>query len=142
MVWLAKWKKAKVLAKTQLDSGASWDYMQKIIKAQNAVHNVEVDSQKIAYLWIIDSEKLPLGRYQKTIIARQSWVVKKIDIELLKSTSRMLWAPLDKQAWFYLNKQVGDGVEKWDVLFEVYSSDDGRLKQGLERLEEGELFEI
>ena len=140
LVWLAKWKKAKLLAEKQLVSGDAWKYMQKIIKAQNAVHNVEVDNKNISFLWVVDSEKLPLWKYNKSIIAEKTGKIKSIDVNLLKEVSRVFGAPLDKQAWFYLNKQVGDSVQKWEVLFEVYSSDEDRLKQGVQRLGDGELY--
>jgi hypothetical protein len=38
------------LAKKQVDSGAAWNYMQKLIKAQNAVHNLKPDQKNISYL--------------------------------------------------------------------------------------------
>ncbi len=142
LVWLAKWKKAKLLAEKQLESGDAWKYMQKIIKAQNSVNNVKVDKKNISYLWVVDSEKLPLWKYKKTIISEKSGVIKKIDVNLLKDVCRKLWAPLDKLAWFYLNKQVGDSVEKWEVLFEMYSADGDRLKQGVEKLNTNNLYKI
>jgi thymidine phosphorylase len=142
LVWLAKWKKAKLLAENQLNSGAAWKYMQKIIKAQNDVHNVKVDKKNISYLWALDSEKLPLWECIETIVSKKSGVIKLIDVRLLKSVARKLWAPLDKQAGFYLNKQVGDKVKKWEVLFEIYSADKDRLNQGIERLDKNQLYRV
>ena len=140
LVWLAKWKKAKLLAEKQLISGDAWNYMQKIIKSQNAVHNVKVDKKNISYLWVVDSEKLPLWKYNKSIISEKSGVIKKIDVNLLKEVSRKLGSPLDKQAWFYLNKQVGEYIKKWEILFEIYSADQDRLRQWLEKLEKNDLY--
>lgn len=142
LVWLAKWKKAKLLAERQIVSGEAWKYMQKLIKAQNAVHNVKVDNKNISYLWVVDSEDLPLWKYKKEVILEKSGVIKKIDVDLLKDICRKLWAPLDKQAWIYLNKQVGDRVKKWEVLCEIFSADADRLKQGLQRFRESELFKL
>jgi thymidine phosphorylase len=117
--------------------------MQKLIKAQNAIHKRQLDLKNILYLWVVDSENLPLWKYKKEIISEKSGIIKEIDVELLKDVSRRLWAPLDKKAWFYLNKQVWDSVKKWEILCEVFSSDEDRLNQGVEKLGDGGgLFEI
>jgi thymidine phosphorylase len=50
LVGLAKGKKAKLLAEKQILSGDAWKYMQKLIKAQNAIHKRQLDLKNILYL--------------------------------------------------------------------------------------------
>jgi hypothetical protein len=38
------------LAEQQLLSGAAWEYMKKLIVAQNAIHNKKPDLKSISYL--------------------------------------------------------------------------------------------
>ncbi len=142
LTWLAKWGKAKMLAKKQLESGDAWKYMQKLIKAQNTVHTKNPDYEHVSYLWVVDAEELPLWGFSYNIIADKSWKIKKIDVEFLKYICRVLGAPLDKRAWFYLNKQVGDKVKKWDMLCEIYSNDEDKLKQAIENYKEKKLYKI
>lgn len=142
LVWLAKWKKAVQLAEQQLLSWAAWEYMKKLILAQNKVHNKEPDYENISYLWILDSEELPMAQYKASFISDWSWTVRSIDVENLKSFCRTLWAPFDKQAWFYLTKQVWDEVKKWEVLCEFYSNDKENLNKVIKLLWEKVLYEI
>lgn len=142
LVWLAEGKKAFALAKKQLDSGEAWEYMKKLIVNQNKIHDLKPDYKNISYLWVVDSEDLPLAKFSSDFIAYKSGKIKSMDVELLKKICRMLGAPLDKQAWFYLNKQVWELIEKWDILFKLYTNDKEDLKMGIEILEEEELYII
>lgn len=134
LVWLAKWKKAIELAEQQLLSGAAWEYMKKLIVAQNTVHNKKPDLKSISYLWVVDSEDIPMAQYKASFISDRAWSVKTIDVENLKSFCRLLWAPFDKQAGFYLLKQVWDDVKKWEVLCEFYSNDKDSLNKVIKLL--------
>jgi thymidine phosphorylase len=141
LVWLARWKKARQLAEQQLLSWAAWEYMKKLIVAQNAVHQKEPNYKDISYLWVLDSEDVPMAQYKASFISDASWIVKNIDVENLKSFCRILWAPFDKQAWFYLTKQVWDKVKKWEVLCEFYSNDRENLNKVIKLLWEKVLYE-
>ena len=140
LVGLAKWKKAIDLAEKQLKSGAAWEYMKKIIKAQNLVHNKKPDYKTISYLWIIDSEDLPLAKFSEKIIAKKSGKIKSINVKLLKDLTRLFWAPFDKQAWIYFNKLHWESVKKWDILCELYSNNQEDLERWLEVLKKEKLF--
>ena len=123
LVGLAKWKKARQLAEQQLVSWAAREYMKNLIVAQNSIHDKKPNYQTVSYLWVIDSEDIPMAQHKASFISDWTGVVKSIDVENLKSFCRTLWAPFDKQAWFYLVRQVWDKVKKWDVLCEFYSND-------------------
>ena len=142
LVWLAKWKKAKILAKKQIDSWEAWEYMKKLINIQNSLHKTNPNKKDASHLWSVDSENLPLWWFNHKFFAEKSGSIQKIDVELLKDVSKKLWAPVDKKAWFYLNKQVGDKVKKWELLFEVFSGDEDRLKQGLAKIKDCFLYHI
>ncbi len=142
LVWLAKWPRAKKVAEKQLVSGAAWEYMKKLIVAQNSVHKKEPDLKNISYLWILDSEEIPMANFKATYMSDFSGIVKSIDVENLKSFCRHLGAPFDKQAWFYLLKQVGDKVKKWEALCEFYSNDKESLSHVIKMLGEKTLYEI
>jgi len=142
LVGLAKWKKAKQLAEQQLLSWAAWEYMKKLIVAQNSIHNRQPDLKSVSYLWVLDSEDIPMAEYKASFISDQSWTIKNIGVENLKSFCRLLWAPFDKQAWFYLTKQVWDNVKKWEVLCEFYSNDKDCLNKVIKLLWTNVLYEI
>ena len=142
LVGLAKWKKARDLAETQLVSWKAWEYMKTLIIAQNKIHGKEPDFDSISFLWVVDSEDIPMAQYKASYISDFSWNVKSINIENLKSFCRTLWAPFDKQAWFYLTKQVWDNVKKWEVLCEFYSNDKDNLNKVINLLWEKILYEI
>jgi putative thymidine phosphorylase len=139
LVWLARWDNAIQLAKKQLESWDAWEYMQKLIESQNKIHDVKPDYKNISYLWSLDSEELPLAKFSDKLIAKKSGKIKSMDVELLKKICRIFGAPLDKQSWFYLNKQVWEAVKKWEVLCQLYANDKNDLKRGMEILGEKEL---
>lgn len=140
LVWLAKWKKAIELAKNQLESGAAWEYMKKLITAQNRVHNRKPDYKKVSYLGIVDSEDLPLAKFSEKIVAKKAWKIKSLNVQLIKDIARLFWAPFDKQVWFYFHKQHWDLVKKWDVLCELYANNQEDLQRWLEAIKKEKLF--
>lgn len=140
LVGYEKWNDAVQIVEKQIVSGKAWEYMKSLINKQNNIHHKEPDYQNISYLWVVDSEELPLWKFTKKIYADKSWVVKKIDVKLLKDVCRKLWAPVDKQSGVYLNKQIWDKVEKWDILCEIFSGDEERLGQGYKKFFEWKLF--
>ena len=142
LVWLAKWKKAKQLAEQQLLSWKAWEYMKQLIVAQNQVHGKQPDLKSISYLWVLDSEEIPMAQYKASYMSDYSWVVKSIDVDHLKSFCRILWAPFDKQAGFYLVKQVWDEVKKWETLCEFYANDRENINKVIKLLETKILYEI
>ncbi len=142
LVGLAKWKKAQQLAEEQLVSWKAWEYMKSLILAQNAIHEKKPDYTTISYLWVIDSEEIPMAQYKASFISDWSGFIKNIDVENLKSFCRILGAPLDKQAGFYLTKQVWDRVKKGDILCEFYSNDRESLSKVIKLLATKQLYYI
>lgn len=140
LVGLAKWKKARELAENQLVSWKAWEYMKQLIIAQNKVHDKQPDYESVSFLWVVDSEDLPMAKYKASYMSDFSWKIKSINVENLKSFCRMLWAPFDKQAWFYLRKQVWDHVVEGEVLCEFYANNKESIDKVIKSLWEKKLY--
>ncbi|HOG15571.1 MAG TPA: hypothetical protein PK674_03205 [Candidatus Absconditabacterales bacterium] len=140
LVGLAKGKKAIELATKQLESGAAWEYMKKLITAQNRIRNRKPDYKKVSYLGIVDSEDLPLAKFSEKIIAKKAGKIKSLNVQLIKDIARLFGAPFDKQAGIYFYKQHGNLVKKGDVLCELYSNNQEDLQRGLEAIKKEKLF--
>jgi thymidine phosphorylase len=75
---------------------------------------------------IIDSQgrnsPLPqLGKLQHLVVAISDGLVEAIDNFKIASIARLAGAPMDKSAGVYLNKKVGDKVQKGETLFTIYA---------------------
>lgn len=116
--------KGEELAIKQLASGAAWQKMQAIIKAQGG------DPE-------INSEKVVIGANKLYVNSEKNGRVKLIDNRALTDLARTLGAPSQKLAGVYLNREVGEEVKKGDRLFTCYAASIDRLelaKQALEKL--------
>lgn len=129
LVGMAKGKDALKLAYGQLISGKAWAMMQKIISAQHGEPNVV-------------SEKLPLAKIQRDVIAEKSWKVKEIDMKIVNVTARTLGSPLDLQAGLYLHKKLGDTVKKGEVIYTMYANDESKIRLAKEFLDEKKMYII
>lgn len=105
---------AKKLVNAQLQNWEAWEKMQEIIKAQN--WNPDVNS-----------EDIQLGKFSHDIIAEKDCIIKKVDMKLLNTMVRWLWAPKQYEAWVYLNKRLWDKVKKWEVIYTMYSNSANKL---------------
>ena len=105
---------AENLAITQLKNWEARKKMQEIIKAQN---------------WNpkINSEDIELWKYSYDVVAEKDCTVTKVDMRLLNTMVRWLWAPKDYKAWIYLNKKVGDKIKKWEIIYTMYSLSTNKL---------------
>lgn len=99
-----------------LQSGLAWEKMREIIKAQEGNPD-------------IDSEDLKPGKYSYTIEAKGKGKIKKINSKEATVITKILGAPKDKKAGIYLDKKIGNKVEKGDVLYTIYSSNEYNLKE-------------
>lgn len=129
LVGMAKGKEAEKIAHEALVSGKARKMMQKIIKAQRGNPNVE-------------SEKMELAKIHHDIKATTSWVVKNIDLKVVNVTTRTLGAPLSLEAGLYLHKKLGDTVKKGDVIFTMYTNDEGKIRLAKEHLKHKIMYTI
>jgi len=106
-----------VWARKMLENGLAFLKMQEIIKAQGG--NSE-----------IDSEDLKPGRYAYYAKAQKNGLVKSIDIKNLTFVAKLLGAPKAKGAGVFLDKKIGEKVQKEDVICTLYSENVYNLKEG------------
>lgn len=99
-----------------LVSGAAYEKMQQIIKAQGGNPDV-------------DSEKLKPGKLTFDIIAKTSGAVDKINMKNASAIAKILGAPLEKKAGIYLHKKLKEKVKKGEVLYTLYSESEHNLKE-------------
>jgi thymidine phosphorylase len=105
---------AENLAKTQLKNWEAWKKMQEIIKAQNWNPNIK-------------SEDVELWKFSFDVVATKNCAINKVDMRLLNTMVRWLWAPKEYKAWIYLHKKLWDKVKKWEVIYTMYSPSANKL---------------
>lgn len=101
-----------------LKSGAAFEKMKQIIKAQGGNPNV-------------DSERLKLGKYKKEVRIQKNGVVKNFNSINATLISKLLGAPIHKRAGIYLHKKIGEKVNKGDAIFTLYSENRINLKEAV-----------
>lgn len=99
-----------------LQNGKAFEKMKEIIKAQGGNSN-------------IDSENLNPGKLSAKITAKKEGKVKKIHSKNVTIISRILGSPKLKTAGIYLNKKIGEKVEKQDILYTLYTDVGYNLKE-------------
>jgi AMP phosphorylase len=109
----------KELARSTLKEGKALDKFWEIARAQG---------QKK----IVKSEEIEVGEYTEDIKSLKSGVVKEINTRGIVDIARALGTPKIKKAGLYIQKQVGEKVEKGDILATLYSETEDRLDQGRE----------
>ncbi len=128
LCWKAKTMRwAKNIVKSQLTSGEARRKMQEIIKIQNWNPNIK-------------SEDIQLGKFSHDIVAEKDCIIKKVDMKLLNTMVRWLWAPKQYQAWIYLNKKLWDKVKKWEVIYTMYSPSPNKLELMKEMQKEKDFY--
>lgn len=105
---------ATKLVTTQLKNWEAWKKMQEIIKAQNWNPNIK-------------SEDIELWKVSYDVVAQKNCVINKVDMRLLNTMVRWLWAPKEYKAWIYLHKKLWDKVKKWEVIYTMYSPSTNKL---------------
>ncbi len=103
-----------------LRSGEALEKFHEIIKAQGT------DFPKIT------SEDVKLGEFNAPVLSPGEGYVASIHNKNIVRIARAAGCPHDKYGGVVLKKKIGHQVEKGDVLFEVYSSNEQRLKMAVQ----------
>lgn len=98
----------------ELKSGKAYKQFQKLIKAQNGNPDLK-------------PEHIPLGDVKFDVTATREGIVKDIENHVIKEVSHALGTPNIKQAGIFLHKQIGEKVEKGELLYTLYTTSESRL---------------
>lgn len=102
-----------------LHCGLAFEKMKEIIKAQGGNPH-------------IDSEDLKPGKYSFSNKAHKNGKVKAINSKHITVIAKILGAPQSKGACIYLNKKIGEEVEKDETIHTLYSENMYNLKEAKE----------
>ncbi|MCL4354496.1 thymidine phosphorylase [Patescibacteria group bacterium] len=104
-----------------LSSGKANKKFMEIIRAQGGKGNV-------------DSEDLKPGKYSYEAKAKNTGVVKELNVKNITSVARILGAPDEKGAGIFLNKKIGEKTIKGDTIYTLYSENVYNLKEGTDSI--------
>jgi len=100
-----------------LQSGLAFKKMQEIIQEQGGNPS-------------IDSEDLKPGRYSLRLKASKTGTIKKLNSKNITIIVKILGAPRQKGAGIFLDKKIGEVVEKGDTVITLYSENEHNLQKG------------
>lgn len=83
----------------------------------------------------VTSSDLKPGKHKYEYLATKSGEVKEFDVKSLSKITRVLGAPDMKAAGIYLNKKLGEKVEKGETICTFYSNSVYNLKEGKDSIE-------
>lgn len=106
-----------------LQSGRALEKFKEIIKAQGG--NPNINTKKLY---------LKLGKHSFEEKSDKSGVIDEINSKNLTSIAKILGAPKQKGAGIYLNKKIGDKIQKGETLYTLFSENVYNLKEGKESL--------
>ena len=109
----------KTLAKETLTSGKALDKFWEIAMAQGQEAPIK-------------SEDIEIGELTNEVKAHKSGTIKSISTRGIVDIARALGTPKIKKAGIYLNKHIGDKVQKGDTIATLYAETESRLDQGKE----------
>jgi len=104
-----------------LRSGQALGKLKEIIKAQNGDP-------------LVTSEKLEPGKFSYQVKAHKTGRIQQIHSKNATIICKILGAPKDKKAGIYLDKKIGERVEKNEVIYTIYSQKEYNLKEAKESL--------
>ncbi len=116
-------------AKSVLHKGSAWVKMREIIKAQGGNPD-------------ITSDLLKPGKYCHEIHATENGNIHAIQIQNLTTIAKILGAPAHKRACIYLDKKIGEKVEKHDILCTFYTDSRVNLKEAVDTIRNLTLYTI
>ena len=104
-----------------LQSGRALEKLKQIIDAQGGNPNVK-------------SSELKIGQYSLEEKADKAGVVVELNSKNITGIAKILGAPKQKGAGIYLNKKIGEGFAKGEVLYTLFSQNVYNLKEGKDSL--------
>ena len=119
----------EALAREILVSGRALSKMREIIKAQGGDGD-------------IGSDRLLPGKEVYEFKSSKKGRVQVINNQQITVICRILGCPTDKKAGMYLNRKIGESVDKGDILCTLYSADKWRLKEAVETLKNIQVYTI
>lgn len=114
-----KYKNCYTWAADILESGLALQKMKQIIKAQGGNEKIK-------------SDDLVPGKYSFEYNSPSKQEIESFNIKNLTIVARVLGAPDMKKSGIYLNKKIGEKIEKGDVICTFYSESMYNLKEGKE----------
>lgn len=126
---LRKYQDTKAWAQDLLKTGEAHRLMREIIKEQKGNPRVL-------------SSSLQLARFSKNIKSETTGVVSFINNKNLTIIARILGAPEDKKAGIYINKRLGNIVERREEVLILYSDSEYRLREAVDSLSHLPIFEL
>ena len=91
---------------------------------------------------ILNSEDIKCGELTYEIKAPKSGRIEEINTRIVVNISRALGTPKIKEAGMYFDKNVGEKVEKGEVVAILHAQTKSRLDQGISEVDIDELLEI
>lgn len=88
----------------------------------------------------IDSDKLFPGKFKYEIKAEKKSTIAQINSKNITLVAKSLGAPLQKGSGIYLNKKIGEKIEKEETICALYSENVYNLKQGKEAIANFPIF--
>lgn len=73
-------------------------------------------------------KQMSIAKFHTAIKANRSGNVKELDNKLISAISFIVGCPNDKSAGVYIHKRVGDKVTKGELLIDLYSNSEQKLK--------------
>lgn len=117
------------VAREILVSGQAMKKMREIIKAQGGNPDIAI-------------AHVTPGKYRHEVTSLHGGRVSRIDNRQITVVCRILGCPTDKKAGMYLNRKLEETVDKGDILYTLYSSDQWRLKEAVETIKNVPIYSI
>lgn len=116
-------RSGKKLAEEMLNSGAAYEKMKEIIKAQGGNPDIL-------------PEDIELGKYSYTHKAERSGKVKDINNFSVNRIARIAGAPMDHEAGMLFYKHEKDCVKKGEPIFKIFANNKSKLEYAKKLLKE------
>lgn len=127
-------KNSKKKAKDILLSGKAFKKFVEIINTQNGKKPNSKDFFK-------KIKKLKKGKFQKTVYAEKSGLLKLISNSGVNHLCRALGTPENQKAGVFLHKTLGK-IKKFEPVLTIYAESKSKLQDGITFLESNEVFKI